>query len=162
MDPATVSGTGKGGRVTKGDLLAADHGDSRARRAVARQPAAARRLAAPKAAAARWRRERATRSKLSPLRKRIAERLVSAQHNAAILTTFNEVDMSAVMALRKKYQEDFTARHGVKLGFMSFFVKAVVQALQSVPARQRANRGRRACAKPLTTTSAWPSAPNAA
>jgi 2-oxoglutarate dehydrogenase E2 component (dihydrolipoamide succinyltransferase) len=90
-------------------------------------------LAAPKAAAA-VAGERSTRSKMSPLRKRIAERLVSAQHNAAILTTFNEVDMGAVLALRKKFQEDFTARHGVKLGFMSFFVKAVVQALQAVPA----------------------------
>jgi 2-oxoglutarate dehydrogenase E2 component (dihydrolipoamide succinyltransferase) len=77
---------------------------------------------------------RTTRSKMSPLRKRIAERLVSAQHNAAILTTFNEVDMGAVKALRIKFQEDFTARHGVKLGLMSFFVKAVVQALQAVPA----------------------------
>jgi 2-oxoglutarate dehydrogenase E2 component (dihydrolipoamide succinyltransferase) len=77
---------------------------------------------------------RVTRTKLSPLRKRIAERLVSAQQTAAILTTFNEVDMSAVMALRKKLQEDFVKRHNVKLGFMSFFIKATVQALQTVPA----------------------------
>src|SRR5580692_2046499 len=76
---------------------------------------------------------RQTRKKLSPLRQRIAERLVAAQHDAAMLTTFNEVDMSAVMDLRTKYQEDFVKRNGLKLGFMSFFVKAVVQALKEVP-----------------------------
>ena len=78
--------------------------------------------------------ERQTRRKLSPLRQRIAQRLVSAQHEAAMLTTFNEVDMSAVMELRKKYQDDFTKKNGVKLGFMSFFVRAVVHALREVPA----------------------------
>jgi 2-oxoglutarate dehydrogenase E2 component (dihydrolipoamide succinyltransferase) len=71
---------------------------------------------------------------MSPLRRRIAERLVAAQHQAAMLTTFNEVDMSAVMALRKQHQEAFVARHGIKLGFMSFFTKAVVHALREVPA----------------------------
>ncbi len=133
VDPATVAGTGKGGRVTKGDLLAV---------ATAIPVPGAPSLASPPPpvvftpppAAAPATEARTTRSKMSPLRKRIAERLVSAQHNAAILTTFNEVDMGAVMDLRKKFQEDFTARHGVKLGFMSFFVKAVVQALQAVPA----------------------------
>jgi 2-oxoglutarate dehydrogenase E2 component (dihydrolipoamide succinyltransferase) len=78
--------------------------------------------------------ERQTRRKLSPLRQRIAQRLVSAQHEAAMLTTFNEVDMSAVMELRKKYQDDFVKKNGVKLGFMSFFVRAVVHALREVPA----------------------------
>ena len=78
--------------------------------------------------------ERQTRKKLSPLRAKIASRLVQAQHEAAMLTTFNEVDMSAVMELRKKYQDDFVKKHGVKLGFMSFFTKAVVNALQEVPA----------------------------
>jgi 2-oxoglutarate dehydrogenase E2 component (dihydrolipoamide succinyltransferase) len=76
---------------------------------------------------------RMTRKKMSPLRKRIAEQLVSAQRNAAILTTFNECDMSAVMRMRKELQESFTKKHGVKLGFMSFFVKAVVDALKAVP-----------------------------
>jgi 2-oxoglutarate dehydrogenase E2 component (dihydrolipoamide succinyltransferase) len=71
---------------------------------------------------------------MSPLRQRIAQRLVSAQREAAMLTTFNEVDMSAVMALRAKYQDDFTKKNGIKLGFMSFFTKAVVHALQAVPA----------------------------
>lgn len=76
---------------------------------------------------------RSTRKKMTPLRKRIAEQLVSAQRNAAILTTFNECDMSAVMAMRKQLQDDFVKKHGVKLGFMSFFVKAVVDALKAVP-----------------------------
>jgi 2-oxoglutarate dehydrogenase E2 component (dihydrolipoamide succinyltransferase) len=77
---------------------------------------------------------RETRKKLSPLRRKIATQLVMAQQTAAILTTFNECDMSAVMNLRKELQEEFTKKHGVKLGFMSFFVKAVVDALQAVPA----------------------------
>lgn len=76
---------------------------------------------------------RATRKKLSPLRRKIATQLVIAQQTAAILTTFNECDMSAVMALRKELQEDFSKKHGVKLGFMSFFIKAVVDALQAIP-----------------------------
>jgi 2-oxoglutarate dehydrogenase E2 component (dihydrolipoamide succinyltransferase) len=77
---------------------------------------------------------RSTRKKLSPLRRKIAAQLVMAQHNAAILTTFNECDMSAVMALRKKMQESFVAQYGIKLGFMSFFIKAAVSALKQVPA----------------------------
>jgi len=77
---------------------------------------------------------RTTRKRLSPLRKKIAERLVNAQQETAMLTTFNEVDLSAIKALRAKHQESFTEVHGVKLGFMSFFVKAAVRALQQVPA----------------------------
>jgi 2-oxoglutarate dehydrogenase E2 component (dihydrolipoamide succinyltransferase) len=77
---------------------------------------------------------RAVRKKLSPLRRKIAAQLVSAQQTAAILTTFNECDMSGIMALRKDLQEEFTKKYGVKLGFMSFFLKAVVDALQSIPA----------------------------
>jgi 2-oxoglutarate dehydrogenase E2 component (dihydrolipoamide succinyltransferase) len=84
---------------------------------------------APAAGAARQ-----SRRKLSPLRQRIAQRLVQAQHEAAMLTTFNEVDLTAVRELRARYQDSFTRKHGVKLGFMSFFVKAVVRALQDVPA----------------------------
>lgn len=76
---------------------------------------------------------RTVRKKLSPLRRKIATQLVMAQQTAAILTTFNECDMSAVMALRKELQEEFTKKHGVKLGFMSFFIKAVVDALQAIP-----------------------------
>ncbi|CAN5357980.1 hypothetical protein BH09VER1_BH09VER1_29030 [soil metagenome] len=77
---------------------------------------------------------RTTRKKLTPLRRKIATQLVSAQHNAAILTTFNECDMSAVMTLRKQMQDEFVKKHGTKLGFMSFFVKSVVDALKAVPA----------------------------
>ncbi len=78
--------------------------------------------------------ERTTRRKMTPLRRRVAERLVQAQQQAAILTTFNECDMSAVMGLRKQHQDAFVKQHGIKLGFMSFFVKACVHALQAVPA----------------------------
>lgn len=87
----------------------------------------------PPAAAPSPNAHRETRRPMTPLRRKIAAQLVSAQHTAAILTTFNECDMSAVMALRKEIQEDFTARHGIKLGFMSFFVKAAVEALRRVP-----------------------------
>jgi 2-oxoglutarate dehydrogenase E2 component (dihydrolipoamide succinyltransferase) len=124
VDPSKLAGTGKAGRVTKGDMLSA---------AAAPAPAPVR-PAAPQAAPAVPAGTRQTRKKLTPLRQRIAERLVSAQHDAALLTTFNEVNMAEVVALRAKYQEDFVKRNGLKLGFMSFFVKAVVQALREVPA----------------------------
>ena len=130
LDPAKVTGSGKAGRVTKGDMLAAAETKS-----TAPTPPPATALPAPVAAAALVPSgARQTRRKLSPLRQRIAQRLVAAQHEAAILTTFNEVDMSAVMALRAKYQDDFVKKNGLKLGFMSFFTKAVVHALREVPA----------------------------
>jgi 2-oxoglutarate dehydrogenase E2 component (dihydrolipoamide succinyltransferase) len=128
VNPADVPGTGKAGRVTKGDMLSA------AEKPAPAAPAAPAPTPAATAAPAAQPGERQTRRKLTPLRKRIAERLVSAQHSAALLTTFNEVDMSGVMALRSKYQEDFVKKNGLKLGFMSFFVKAVVHALREVPA----------------------------
>jgi len=136
ISPATVAGTGKAGRVTKGDMLVAAEG---AKAAVPpadlpTTPDPALLSAPPKPAAPAPRPERQTRRKMTPLRQRIAQRLISAQHEAAMLTTFNEADMSAVIALRTKYQEEFTKRHGVKLGFMAFFVKAVVCALKEVPA----------------------------
>ena len=130
VDPAGVTGTGKAGRVTKGDMLAATAAPTPAPATVAPSPAPAPVAPTPSAAAE----GRQTRRKLSPLRAKIAQRLVSAQHQAAMLTTFNEVDMSAVMALRAKYQDDFVKKHGLKLGFMSFFTKAAVHALQAVPA----------------------------
>ncbi len=135
LDPAKVTGTGKGGRVTKGDLLAAAAASPAAPAAPAPAPAApaAAPVAAPVAAPSTPS-TRQTRRNLSPLRARLAQRLVAAQHQAAMLTTFNEVDMSAVMALRARYQDDFVKRHGLKLGFMSFFTKAVVHALREVPA----------------------------
>ena len=132
IDPAGVTGTGKAGRVTKGDMLAATAAPAPAS-APAATPAAPV-AAAPASAPTAAPEGRQTRRKLSPLRAKIAQRLVSAQHQAAMLTTFNEVDMSAVMALRAKYQDDFVKKHGLKLGFMSFFTKAAVHALQVVPA----------------------------
>ncbi len=121
LNPATVAGSGKDGRITKGDALAALES-----RAAAPAPVAA--PAAPRAL-----HEREERVKMTRLRQTIARRLKEAQNNAAMLTTFNEVDMSAVMALRNQYKDSFEKKHGVKLGFMSFFVKAVVAALQAVP-----------------------------
>jgi 2-oxoglutarate dehydrogenase E2 component (dihydrolipoamide succinyltransferase) len=121
LDLSKVAGTGKDGRVTKGDALAALEA-----RASAPAPAAA--PAAPRAL-----HEREERVKMTRLRQTIARRLKEAQNTAAMLTTFNEVDMTAVMALRGQYKDIFEKRHGVKLGFMSFFTKAVVAALKSVP-----------------------------
>jgi 2-oxoglutarate dehydrogenase E2 component (dihydrolipoamide succinyltransferase) len=136
VDPAKVEGTGKGGRVTKGDMLAASPkakppGEPHRSPQSEGGPIESQKSKIENASTAT---AKQSRKKLSPLRKRIAERLVQAQHEAAMLTTFNEVDMSAVMDLRKKYQDDFVKKHAVKLGFMSFFTKAVVQALKDVPA----------------------------
>ncbi len=136
LDPASVSGTGKAGRVTKGDLLAAVEAKPTAPASLATTPII------PAAAATPIKNQeskiensaRQTRTKMTKLRQTIASRLVRAQQEAAMLTTFNECDMSAVMALRAKYQDDFVKKHGVKLGFMSFFAKAVVHALKEVPA----------------------------
>jgi 2-oxoglutarate dehydrogenase E2 component (dihydrolipoamide succinyltransferase) len=133
IDPASVAGSGKAGRVTKGDMLSASPAPALSpvpSPAPAPSPAPQPK-AAPAPAVAPGTRQ--TRKKLSPLRQRIAQRLVAAQHDAALLTTFNEVNMAEVMALRSKYQEDFVKKNGFKLGFMSFFVKAVVQALKDVP-----------------------------
>jgi len=134
LDPATLRGSGAAGRVTKEDVLTVLEGGKAAAPAPAPVPV---RAPAPAPAAApaapRTPGQREERVKMTPLRKRVAERLLSAQNNAAILTTFNEVDMGAVMALRKAYAERFLQRHGVKLGFMSFFVRASVDALKAYP-----------------------------
>ena len=122
MDPAAIPGTGKDGRITKGDALAALEA-----RAAAPAPAPA----AP--APVREVHEREERVRMTRLRQTIARRLKEAQSNAAMLTTFNEVDMGAIMALRNQYKDVFEKRHGVKLGFMSFFVKACIAALKEVP-----------------------------
>jgi len=121
LDTSTVAGSGKDGRVTKGDALAALE-------ARAAAPAVAVAPSAPRPV-----HEREDRVKMTRLRQTIARRLKEAQNTAAMLTTFNEVDMSAVMALRNQYKDVFEKRHGVKLGFMSFFVKACVEALKDVP-----------------------------
>jgi 2-oxoglutarate dehydrogenase E2 component (dihydrolipoamide succinyltransferase) len=128
MPGASVAGSGPGGRVTKADATAAVVARPVAPAAPAAKPAppALQPIAAPGS-----RQERQVL--ISPIRRRIAERLVEAQHQAALLTTFNEVDMSAVMALRAKFKDVFQERYGVKLGFMSFFVRAAVEALRAVP-----------------------------
>jgi len=130
MDVSAVPGTGKDGRVTKGDMLAAIERAAAQPTPVA-QPAAAIQARAPSPPddAAREERVRMTR-----LRQTIARRLKDAQNTAAMLTTFNEVDMTEVLALRTRYRELFERRHGVKLGFMGFFVRACVQALKEIPA----------------------------
>jgi 2-oxoglutarate dehydrogenase E2 component (dihydrolipoamide succinyltransferase) len=128
--PASVPGTGKDGRVTKGDMLAAIERAAAAPTPVA-QPAAAVAVRAPSSADDVAREERV---RMTKLRQTIARRLKDAQNTAAMLTTFNEVDMGAVMALRAHYKDLFEKKHGVKLGFMGFFVRACVQALKDVPA----------------------------
>ena len=138
LNPAGVEGTGKAGRVTKGDMLAALAGQAPIR-AVAptatAAPSSAATLSAPVAAVPIPSREgRTTRKRMSPLRRKIAERLVQAKTETAMLTTFNEVNMAPVMELRKRHGEEFLKKYGVKLGFMSFFVKAAVQAMKEVPA----------------------------
>lgn len=121
LNPADIQGTGKDGRITKGDVIA-----------TLEKPAApAQPMSLPAASTSAGTEERV---KMSRLRQTIARRLKDAQNTAAMLTTFNEVDMSAVMALRNQYKDVFEKKHGVKLGFMSFFVKACIQALRDVPA----------------------------
>jgi 2-oxoglutarate dehydrogenase E2 component (dihydrolipoamide succinyltransferase) len=120
LEPANIPATGKDGRLTKGDVI------EQLSRPVAKT------IAMPAAAPAPSGGEE--RMKMSRLRLTIARRLKEAQNTAAMLTTFNEVDMSAVMALRNEFKEMFEKKHGVKLGFMSFFAKAVIQALKDVPA----------------------------
>ena len=134
IDPTAIAGSGREGRITKGDVLdyLADHQattvgiehDVLTRAGVTAQDAQPQ-VSGPSRAE--------QRVPMTRLRARIAERLLQAQQQAAMLTTFNEVDMTAVMALRQRYQESFTAKHGVKLGFMGFFVKASVEALRQFP-----------------------------
>jgi 2-oxoglutarate dehydrogenase E2 component (dihydrolipoamide succinyltransferase) len=128
IDPAQVAASGKDGRVTKGDMLAAIASGLTAAPAAAPAPVQVRAPSAPDDAS------REERVRMTKLRQTIARRLKEAQANAAMLTTFNDVDMSAVMALRNQYKDAFEKKHGVKLGFMGFFVKACVQALKEVPA----------------------------
>jgi 2-oxoglutarate dehydrogenase E2 component (dihydrolipoamide succinyltransferase) len=125
LDPSRIDATGKGGRITKGDVVKHMESGSEsvggaALHVVARQ--------APASSAGGER-----RVPMTTMRKRIAERMIQAQQSAAILTTFNEVDMSAVMELRKLYKDSFKEKHGINLGFMSFFVKATIEALKSFP-----------------------------
>ena len=122
LSPDVITPTGPGGRIVKSDVLAAEKAPARP----ATTPAGAREEEVVP---------------MTPLRKRIAERLVQAQSTAALLTTFNEIDMAAVNALRKEHQDSFQKRYGIKLGFMSFFVKAAVDALKLVPQMNAEVRG---------------------
>jgi 2-oxoglutarate dehydrogenase E2 component (dihydrolipoamide succinyltransferase) len=130
IDAATVPGSGKDGRVTKGDMLAAIEKAASAPTPV-NQPAAAVQVRAPSPADDAAREERV---KMTRLRQTIARRLKDVQNTAAMLTTFNEVDMSHIMAMRAQYKDVFERKHGIKLGFMGFFAKACVQSLKDIPA----------------------------
>jgi 2-oxoglutarate dehydrogenase E2 component (dihydrolipoamide succinyltransferase) len=123
VDPSKIAGSGKDGRVTKGDVL-------QSLSAPATPSTAPASIAAPTAPVATG---GTSRKRMSTLRQRIAQRLVQAQHTAAILTTFNEIDMGACMDLRKKYKEEFEKKNNIGLGFMSFFTVAAVKALQKYP-----------------------------
>jgi len=124
VDPSTITGTGKDGRLTKEDVAAA----------ASSKPAAAASAPAPAAApAAATGGRKEERVKMTRLRQTIAKRLKEAQNSAAMLTTFNDVDMSAVIAARAKYKDLFEKKHGVRLGFMGFFVKAATMALKDIP-----------------------------
>ncbi|HEV2221191.1 MAG TPA: 2-oxoglutarate dehydrogenase complex dihydrolipoyllysine-residue succinyltransferase [Casimicrobiaceae bacterium] len=139
LEAGTIAGSGRGGRITKGDVIAAavpassagTVAPSRWASAPAPEPAAPRTPVVPPPAALGVRPEQ--RVPMSRLRARVAERLVQSQSTAAILTTFNEVNMQAVIDLRNRYRERFEKEHGVKLGFMGFFVKAAVHALKKYP-----------------------------
>jgi 2-oxoglutarate dehydrogenase E2 component (dihydrolipoamide succinyltransferase) len=155
LDPGTIPATGKGGRLSKEDVLAflerseakPERSGANARPGPARPGATSQSMAAParrrvpSAPALEASPADEERIPMSPIRRRIAERLVSAQHTAAILTTFNEIDMTAVMALRKRHGERFKDTHGVGLGFMSFFARACIRALQEIPAINAEIRG---------------------
>lgn len=124
VDTTGIAGTGKDGRLTKGDVL----------EALSKAPAAPAAKAPAAPSGPRTHADREERVRMTRLRQRVAERLKDAQNTAAMLTTFNEVDMTHVMALRTQYKDSFEKKHGTKLGFMSFFVKAAVQALKDFPA----------------------------
>ena len=125
LEPEKITGTGQGGRLTKADVLKAVENRGKAEPSEVAVAKAEERIEPREA--------RFIRKKMSPLRRKIAQQLVMAQHTAAILTTFNECDMSTVQELRRSKQDEFTKKHGIKLGLMSFFVKAAVEALKAVP-----------------------------
>ncbi|MFN4120829.1 2-oxoglutarate dehydrogenase complex dihydrolipoyllysine-residue succinyltransferase [Acidovorax sp.] len=137
MSASAVAGTGKDGRVTKGDVLSAVAGGAKAAAAPSVIPTGVPTKALPQVAAPAGKEDLSGRPEqrvpMSRLRARVAERLLQSQSTNAILTTFNEVNMAPVMDLRKKFQDSFTKEHGTKLGFMSFFVKAAVHALKKYP-----------------------------
>jgi 2-oxoglutarate dehydrogenase E2 component (dihydrolipoamide succinyltransferase) len=160
LDPSKIKGTGKDGRLTKDDVLAAAEGQkaeppSAPAQAGAQAPAPDR---VPASAGTRERREE--RVRMTRLRQTVARRLKEAQNTAAILTTFNDVDMSAVMAARARYKDLFEKKHGIRLGFMGFFVKAAVLAARDVPAVNASIEGEEIVYHDYVDVSVAVSAPN--
>lgn len=151
IDPSTIKGTGKDGRITKEDVLAAA-----AAKNAAPAPAAAAPAAAPAAAGNRGE----ERVKMTRLRQTVAKRLKEAQNTAALLTTFNDVDMNAVMKARDTFRDSFEKKHGVRLGFMSFFAKAACLALKEFPAVNARIEGDEIVYHPYVDLSVAVSAPN--
>ncbi|MBM9501668.1 2-oxoglutarate dehydrogenase complex dihydrolipoyllysine-residue succinyltransferase [Leptospira sp. 201903071] len=141
LNASAISGSGKNGQITKEDVLKAIETKTSAPTAVAAKVAPTSEIPKAVPVASRGDLPRENTVPMSRLRKVIAERLVSAQHNAAILTTFNEVDMSAVMEVRNRYKDKFKEAHNVGLGFMSFFTKAAIHALKTIPAINAEIRG---------------------
>jgi 2-oxoglutarate dehydrogenase E2 component (dihydrolipoamide succinyltransferase) len=133
IDPATVTGSGKEGRVTKGDMLAIIEGGASSSSPISFAKVPAPPAQAPRAPYAPPAEAREERVRMTKLRQTIARRLKEAQNTAAMLTTFNEVDMTTIMDVRKRYKDLFEKKHGVKLGFMGFFVKACIHALHDIP-----------------------------
>jgi 2-oxoglutarate dehydrogenase E2 component (dihydrolipoamide succinyltransferase) len=133
LDPQEIRGTGKDGRVMKSDAIAASQSKTAPRQEPPAEKAKDDHVEEKPVVSAQPESGRFTRKKMSPLRRKIAAQLVMAQHTAAILTTFNECDMTAVQELRAKSQDAFTKKNGLKLGFMSFFIKAAVEGLKAVP-----------------------------
>ncbi len=136
LDPASISGTGKDGRLTKGDVLQVEPGASKASASASPPPAAAKPVAPVEIPSPRGPSKQGDKKvvPMTTIRKRIAEKLKEAQNSAALLTTFNEVDMGKVMDMRAKYKDKFKEKYGLNLGFNGFFVKAVVEALKTYPA----------------------------
>lgn len=130
IDPSKVEGTGRGGRLTKGDVLAQPAAPAARLTPEAKAPSPVTIATTVRAPGTRTER----REPMSMMRRRIAERLIQSQSTAAILTTFNEIDMTAVMALRAQYKDSFKEKYGVSLGFMSFFVKGAIEGLKAFPA----------------------------
>jgi 2-oxoglutarate dehydrogenase E2 component (dihydrolipoamide succinyltransferase) len=131
IEPDGIAGTGPGGRLTKTDVLKAVENRAKAKPSEVAVAKAEQKIEPREVQPSHE--ARFTRKKMSPLRRKIAQQLVMAQHTAAILTTFNECDMSTVQEVRRTKQDEFTTKHGIKLGLMSFFVKAAVEALKAVP-----------------------------
>jgi 2-oxoglutarate dehydrogenase E2 component (dihydrolipoamide succinyltransferase) len=155
VDPETISGSGRDGRLTKEDVLAAATAKAPA---AAPAPAPAPAAAAPAQSSAAGRKEE--RVRMTRLRQTVAKRLKEAQNTAAMLTTFNDVDMTAVMEARAKYKDLFEKKHGVRLGFMGFFVKAACMALKDVPAVNASIEGEEIVYRDYADISVAVSAPN--